>query len=501
MSSAPPFVLTDLDGRAQRLDALCADGDLLLAFVERDCPTSTATLRTLSTTGARVAAISQGTAPAAQALAGELRGDVTVLVETAPYPVSTAYEVQTLPTLVLVETGGLAVGRVEGWDRAALAPLVAAAGGRADGFGEGLPDTKPGCQSRSTYDADTQATLEREDAALGGDDIEEMWRRGWTDGLPVVPPTRERVRAMLGDRDPDESLGPVPPVNGELTLERLAACAVLAGCAPAYFPVVRAAVEAALDPAFNLHGMQNTTHFGAPVVIVNGPVRTELAMNAGSNVLGFGNRANATIGRALRLVLALTGGGTAGGLDMSTLGGPHKFGLCFPEREEASPWEPLHVELGHDASTSTVTVICGESPAGVSDHYSQNAEGVATSLTLALERAWAPTWYPVGAETLLVVSPEHAATFAAAGWSKATLRQWLFSRARATAGALRASGSGELTPFVALADSDQTEIPKFLSPEEIVIVVAGGDAGRFSAVIGPWVGFGLGSKMVTRAIN
>jgi hypothetical protein len=286
-----------------------------------------------------------------------------------------------------------------------------------------------------------------------------------------------------------------------LTMERLAACAVMAGCRPDYLPVVEAATRAVLDPAFNLHGIQNTTHFAAPIVIVNGPVRTRIGMNAGSNALGFGNRANATIGRALRLVMCLTGGGTAGGLDQSTLGGPHKFGLCFPEHEEASPWEPLHVTLGHDAATSTVTVVAGEGPAGVSDHYSQTPEALAATLTGALQSAWADTWYPLAAETVLIVCPEHAATFGRAGWSKADLRDRIFADARRRVGDLAAATSGERTPLVARAENDDVELGKFLSPEEIVIVVAGGLAGRFSAVIAPWVGFGLGSAPVTRTVE
>jgi hypothetical protein len=506
-TAAPTTPLRDLQGAEHDLRALPGGATLLLVIVERDCPTSMATLRALRGSGARMAVISQGREGAARALREEagLDAGTTLLVEEAPYPVSDAYGLVSVPTLLLLDGDGFQRARVVGWDRTATAGVVAQCGGDLGDGGSDLPELKPGCASRNVYDPATQEGLEAADAALaapaGDDGIEEMWRRGWTDGLPVVPPTRRRVASMLGGRDPEEVLGEVPPGGGVLTMERLAACAVLAGCDPTYLPVVEAATRAILDPAFNLHGVQNTTHFASPVVIVNGPVRHRIGMNAGSNALGFGNRANATIGRSLRLVMALTGRGTPGGLDQATLGGPHKLGLCFPEHEEASPWEPLHVTLGHDAETSTVTVLAGEGPAGVSDHSSQTPEGLAATLTSALQSAWADTWYPLGAETVLVLCPEHAATFGQAGWSKADLRDRIFRDARRTVGDLRGAASGERTPFVAWAESDDDQLGKFLSPDEIVIVVAGGLAGRFSAVIAPWVGFGLGSSMVTRTVE
>ncbi len=421
-----------------------------------------------------------------------------VLVERAPYAVSAAYGVATVPTLVLLDAQGRERDRCEGWDRPATERLLAAVGGRLGAQADALPEHKPGCQSRNTLSLQIQEQTERDDAELGGDGVDELWRRGWTDGLPVVPPTRTRVAAMVSERDPGAVLGRVPPIMATLTVERLAVCAVLAGCEPAFFPVVLAATQAVLDPVFNLHGIQNTTHFAAPVLVVNGPARTELGLGSGSNALGFGNRANATIGRALRLMMCLTGGGESGVLDMSTLGGPHKFGLCFAEHEEASPWEPLHVELGFTADRSTVTAIGGESPAGFSDHTSETAEALATTMTLAMEQVWSPCYYPVGAaQTLLIVCPEHARSLADARWSKDRLRQWIFSHARRSAGALRASGSGELSRET-LAASDEESIGKFCTPEEILIVVAGGSAGRFSAVIPP---VGLSSAMVTRTID
>lgn len=501
MAAAPPFVLTDVSGRVKRLDELHRDGPVLLAFVERDCPTSTATLAALREAGGNVVVVSEGSPEAARELAG-LAGTRTVLVETAPYPVSAAYGLQTVPTLVLVGPDGAERDRVEGWDAEAAAGYLEAVGGDPARIATDLPSMKPGCQARNTYDEATGMRLEAEDrAALGSDGAEEMWERGWHDGLPTVPPTPERVRAMLGGRDPGIELGKVPPAMGMLTMERLAACAVLAGCAPEYFPVVLAVAQAALDDAFNLHGMQNTTHPAAPAIVVNGPLARRIGMNGGSNALGFGNRANATIGRALRLVMALTGGGTAGGLDQSTLGGPHKWTLCFPEREEASPWAPLHVDKGFAAEQSTVSLYCVEGPRMISDHYSPGPEGLAATLALGLADVWAGAWYPLAAETPLILCTEHAKTFGDAGWSKQQVKERLFELSKRTVGQLKATGSGEVTPLVTYAQDDDTVVSKFLSPDEIVIVVAGSDAGRFSAVLGPWAGFGLGSTPVTRLIE
>jgi hypothetical protein len=469
--------LAHIDGSVRSLVDDAAAGPILVVVVERDCPTSQGALRALRDAGGAVVVLSQGRPEAARALIEETdTAHLEVLIEVAPYAVSSALDARTVPTFVLVDAGQV-LARQEGWDRAVVAGLVERVGGELTGSG-GLPELKPGCQSRHTLDAPTQATLQAADAELGdtGGRIEDLWELGWHDGLPVVPPTRVRVRAMLDGRDPATSLGPIGPVQGEVTFERLAVCAVLAGCDPSYWPVVEAAVRAVMDPAFNAHGVINTTHFASPWIIVNGPVREAIGMNAGSNVLGPGNRANATIGRAVRLLMQLTGGGTPGGLDQSTLGGQHKYTACLPEREEVSPWEPWHVTLGHDPNLSTVTVMTGESPAGVNDHGSSSAQDLATTLALAMGNAQvpigSPAFHPVNAETLLILSPEHATTLGDAGWSKQDLREFIV-----------ANGQGKHT-----------------NATEVMVVVAGGDAGRFSAVVAPWVGHGKGSKPVTRVV-
>ncbi|HEU0316240.1 MAG TPA: redoxin domain-containing protein, partial [Solirubrobacteraceae bacterium] len=337
---APAFTLPRIDAEAEAgLQDFLADGPVVLVFAHADCPTTLLALRCLSQAAAgRIVVVAQETVPDAARLAHRTGVTGPVLADSAPHEVSRLYEVRTVPTAVRVEPDGSIGGVVEGWDRTALEPLIGAS------LPGEPPDQKPGCGSR---------TVDLEFAG-GLDELEDMFERGFSDGLPVVPPTPERVEAMLGGRDPGRSLGTVPPVHGEATLERVAACAVLAGCRPDYFPLVVAAVEAALEPSFNAHGIGVTTQPAAPVLIVNGPARDRVGLNSGMGALGPGFRANATIGRALRLVLSLTGGAAPGGLDRSTLGHPGKVGLCIAENEERSPWPPFHVERGFPADASTV---------------------------------------------------------------------------------------------------------------------------------------------------
>src|SRR3954453_4845685 len=241
---------------------------------------------------------------------------------------------------------------------------------------------------------------------------------------------------------------------GEATLERLAACAVLAGCRPEYFPVVLAAVEAALDPAFNLNGQAVTTQPAGQVVGVGGPVAEAIGVHSGMGVLGPGGRANLTIGRALRLVVPLPGGGAPGGggrgrpgppgrLDPSTPGPPGKLGFCIAEDEASSPWEPLHVERGFAPGDSVVTVVGCDAPLSISDHRATTPEELAEILGWAGAATWSPNWWPLGGTSVYVICPEHQAMFGAAGWSKRRLREAMFAAVRKPARELR---RGETTP-------------------------------------------------------
>jgi hypothetical protein len=460
-------MLPRIDGAAVALDDLAGRERVALIFAHADCPTSLLTLRRLAAARAdddALVCVAQESPEAAARLARATGAAFTVLAEDAPYEVSRAYRVDAVPTAIVLECGE-EVERVVGWDAEAYERLLGLEL-------PGEPRSKPGCGARWTHDY----------GAPGGlDELEDMFERGWTDGLPVVPPTPDRVDAMLGGRDGASSLGRVPPAHGEATLERVAACAVLAGCKPAYFPLVVAAVEAALEPSFNAHGLAVTTQPAGPIVIVNGPARERVGLNSGMGALGPGTRANMTIGRALRLVLTLTGGAAPGALDRSTLGNPGKLGLCFAENEEASPWEPLHVERGFEPEASTVTVIAADAPMSISDHRSRTAEELAHVFATAAAATWSPYWWPMDYRSLFVVCPEHARLFGDAGWTKEQLRDAVFEDAVRPA---RELNRGETTPYVKAADPGE-RVHKWTDRDRILIVVAGGEAGRFSAVFGP----------------
>lgn len=338
------------------------------------------------------------------------------------------------------------------------------------------------------------------------DEFEWFFEQGLTDGLPVVPPTRARVERMLTGtrRGPDEVLGELPPNYGRATVEKVAVNAVMAGCRPAYLPVLIAAVECACDPAFNLHGVSTTTHFAAPLIIVNGPVRHRIGLNCGAGLFGPGWRANATIGRALRLLMIHVGGARAGETSMSTFGHPGRYTYCIGENEEASPWPPYHVEHGFDSETSTVALFAGEAPHGISDHASRTARALAGSLGWSMAGLWNSKHFPLYSPTLLVVGPEHARTFAAEGWSKTDLRRDLYERIRRPYRELLPDpehGEGTNLRYTAHPPPPEALVPKFPSPDEIHILVAGGTAGRFSVAIPGWLGARHGSRPVIRAVE
>lgn len=255
--------------------------------------------------------------------------------------------------------------------------------------------------------------------------------RGWGDGLPLVPPTPDRVAALLErvDADPATSLGQVPPSWREATVEAVAVNAVMAGCRPEHFPYVLAAVECVLDPVFNLYGIQATTNPVAPLVVVNGPGARLHGFNAAGNAFGPGRRANATVGRALRLVMVHIGDARGEGNDRATHGSPGKFSFCVAEHEEASPWEPFHVERGFAPSATTVTVM------GIAQFHNV-VEFVATDADDLLDSIAANLAVPgtnnisYGGEPVVVFCPEHAAIVGAAGYRKGEVKRYLFERAR-----------------------------------------------------------------------
>lgn len=321
--------------------------------------------------------------------------------------------------------------------------------------------------------------------------VEYYFEHGWSDGLPVVPPTPESLATMLAalGGEPQRLEARVPPRWGSLTREVLAVNMILAGCKPAYAPVVQSALRALCDPRFNLNGVQATTHVASPLIVVNGPIRNEIGMNAGHNVFGSGNRANATIGRAIRLVLLNVGGATPGDLDKSTLGHPGKYTYCIAENEEASPWAPYHVERGYAPEDSTTFGIAAEAPHSVTNHVANDPEGILDSIVSAMSTIAHNNAVSSGS-CAVVIGPEHAATIAGKGWKKHDVRNYLWMNTTNTFGQISFNHRygkvyNRSLPRWYKREAD-SRIPIVPRPEDIHLFVAGGEAGRFSAFIPGW---------------
>src|SRR6202165_3879422 len=324
--------------------------------------------------------------------------------------------------------------------------------------------------------------------------VEYYFEQAWSDGLPVVPPTQAKIDAVVdvlgGEADYPEAV--IPPRRGTLTREVLALNMVMAGCKPEYAPVVRAAMLALCSKPFNLNGVQATTHMARPLLIVNGPVRHETGMNAGHNVCGSGNRANATIGRAIRLILLTVGGAVPGDLDKSTLGHPGKYTYCIAENEELSPWAPYHVEHGYAPEDSPVFVIAAEPPHSVVNHVANDAQGVLDSMVSAMS-TFAHNNAVASGSCAGGGGPEHAATIAASGFSRLDVRSYLWMNAGNTWGEIsfndRYAGGGKVYNKALPAwykRETSARIPIVPTPDDIHLFVAGGAAGRSSAFLPGW---------------
>ncbi len=472
--------------------------DGIVAIVKRACPTSTLVVPVLADLAERA------TVPLTIYSQDDPSfPDGMDVVDDTALATSFALDLDTVPTLVRFE-GGAETERVVGWSREQWEGLTG-----VPGLGDGLPPWRPGCGSR-THDPAVAAahatevglrSLRSRRVPLGAeeDDVEAAYERAWSDGLPVVPPTPERVVRMLAgtDRDPSEVVAVVAPDLVECTVEKVAVNAVLAGCRPEYLPVVLAAVEAACAEPFNMHGLLATTWFAGPVVVVGGPVARAIGMNHGINALGPGNRANATIGRALQLVVRNVGGGRPGEIDRATLGQPGKYTFCFAEDEPLDGWSPLHEERGLPAGSSGVTVFAGEAPRGVLDQLSREPEALARSFAACLRATTHPKMV-FAFDAMLVVSPEHTRVFAEAGWSKDRLQSELAALLQ-VAGDDVVRGAGGITEGID-PDFAGTTLPKF-RPGGMLVTRAGGRAGLFSAIIGGWFSGALGSDPVTREVG
>jgi len=321
--------------------------------------------------------------------------------------------------------------------------------------------------------------------------------KGWTDGLPIVPPTEERVRSCLDAAGlaPNDVIGIEPVRNREMLAEKAAINAVMAGCLPEYMPVVVAILRAMCDESFNLHGSTASTGGSAQFVVVNGPIRTAIGMNATHNVLGNGGRANAAIGRTLRLILINILGCIPGQLDRSTLGHPGKFSFCIAEDEEDSPWIPLAQERGIPAGVSAVTVLASESPRQILNDWTHDPEEICE--TFAAEMRHNMLTYSVWAGNYALVIPKQLReVIMAAGWQKKDIREYIFRSARFFRRDWAKVGKKNV---VNRSGGPDQEFTALRSPDDLLVVAAGGPAGGFAAVIPPW----LGSRAlaVTRAVD
>ena len=471
--------------------------DGIAVVVKRDCPTCVLVepvLQQLARSG-HVTIISEDD-PTFPAGAG-------AVVDGRDLKASWDLKIETVPTVLRIVRGAEA-GRAVGWHREQWEGVTG-----IKGLGAGLPQQRPGCGSKVTDPniADELAlkfgnfAFKARKVDLGDyeDEFETAFDRDWSDGLPVVPPTPVRVYRMLQGtlRDPHEILGAMPPDYQPCTVEKVAINAVMAGCKPEYMPVLLAAVEAVLDDAFCLHGVIATTMFVGPIVIVNGPIRARLGMNSGINVLGQGNRANSTIGRALQLTIRNVGGGKPGGIDRSTLGAPSKLGLCFAENEEESCWEPLGEERGVPKGKSSVTLFCGYGITGVVDDKSRDPESLVRTFASQLRNVHHYKSFP-GPDCVVVVSPEHMRTFREAGWSKAKFKEELRRHATVLADDILAGADG-----IAVGAPERARGKRIakVRPDGIHVVHAGGQAGMFSAILPGWTGGLDNSRFVTKIVG
>lgn len=334
------------------------------------------------------------------------------------------------------------------------------------------------------------------------DDLQDAFeKRGWSDGLPLIPPTEDRVARLLDavQLAPSAVLGVMPPRNGTVTAEKFAANAVMAGATPLHAPLALAAVRAGLRGEFNPGGIGVTTGGGAPLVIVNGPEAQRAGVNGGTSCFGSGYRANAAVGRALRLVMRNLGGAIPGAMKKSTQAFPAEYSFCTAEAEAESPWEPLHVELGFRREQSTVTVAGVRSFHQVTDHTSERGEQILETIAGSM-RAWgAVSYYYQGrqGQVLVALCPEHAREIAAAGYTKEAVKRFLFESARLPKRELVGRGNyGERTwpPWIEEASEDAL-IPIVGEPRHLIVIVTGG-SGRHSSWLPLWSATRLTTELV-----
>ncbi|HAJ75452.1 MAG TPA: thioredoxin [Gammaproteobacteria bacterium] len=412
--------------------------------------------------------------------------------------------IEIVPTLIR-QTDNSKSSRIHGWDKHQWQEFTG-----IDDLGSGLVDFKPGCGSKTLDPGmeellavrfDSQRLQARNVELAESEDImEACFDRGWSDGLPIVPPTPLRVMRMLSgtDRSADEVLGSVPPDYIPCSVEKVAINAVMAGCKPEYLPVVIASLEAALQDAFCMHGLLCTTYFSGPVMLVSGPMTKRIGMNSGINALGQGNRANATIGRALQLIIRNVGGGVPGGIDRATLGNPGKYSYCFAEDESNPDWPSLAMDQGFAREQSVISLFAGEGLQPFLDQQSRQPESLAKNLANSL-RSVANTKIFGVADAIVVISPEHRRVLKQGGWSKTDLKQALYDELK-TPGSEIIRGTHDIAEGMPTKFKDKL-LNKFRD-QGLHIAGAGGKAGMFSAIISGWIASGeKGSQLVSQEIK
>ncbi|HKF20705.1 MAG TPA: TlpA disulfide reductase family protein [Candidatus Angelobacter sp.] len=500
----------------------------LLVFFETDCPTCQLALpylNGLAGGGVQIIGFSQDDDARTREFVRQMAITYPVMLDRG-LQLSRAYDPRSVPAIFLLDEHGSVAKSLVGFDKDGLNELAALLGhapiAPAD---DGAPAWKPGCGSRH-LDPHSEDPHSEEAASGGGEsapilrrvaqpaqritlgdgeDLVEFCYHEFGDALPVVPPTSEKVAAMLkpSSLSPESVVARVPPCYGEATVEKIAANAVMAGCRPEILRVLLPLVRAVCDERFNAHGVQATTHFAAPLIMINGPVRDELGFWSRQNVFSNVARANSTLGRALQLILLNIGGGRPDGIDMSALGNSGKFSFCIAENEEESPWEPFHVDRGLQRGESALSLFAAEPPRGVSEHTAQRGETVLRAVCQALATVW--SYRLCGRnEAVVVLCPEHVKTLHRDGFTKPAVRQFLFENTGIPIRYYTPADGGEGTQLV----SQYREITilgercyqKFSSPEAIHIFVSGGTAGKFSAVLGSWATGPAGSQMVTYPI-
>lgn len=454
-----------------------------IAIVKRDCETCQMVVPVLAELGgAHALTVYSQDDPAFPEALGGARDDT-------PLEQSYRLDIEAVPTLIR-RVDGAETGRTLGWNKAEWRDLTA-----MQGLGDDLPATRPGCGSRTLdpgmperlalrYGGLTLASRAIE-VAPDADPIEVAYDRGWSDGLPIVPPTDLRIAQMLTGttRRPDEVIGIIPPNLIECTVEKVAINAVMAGCRPEYFPVVLAAIEGALKPEFSMHGLLATLWFSGPVVIVNGPITRRIGMNSAGNALGQGNRANSTIGRALQLLIRNVGGGLPGEIDRSVLGNPGKVGFCFAEDESDPDWTPVNVARGAAPGSDGVTLFHGDGVQGVQAWASTNPDSLTKALAMALWSVTHPKLCQWG-NAILVLCPEHYAVYQAAGLGRREDIEGMLWEALKRPGRDLIKGAHGIEEGI---DPERTgEMVDKFHDGGLLVVRAGGRGGAMSGVIGGW---------------